>query len=190
MSSSGIWIDNDGAQCGNPEDNGGNLDQLLRRYYSELNALAFSRLRNRDAAADLVQDAVVRFLVSTRTGTSTFGAVDSPRHFLRAIVSNLAIDTLRRDRRRGVPVQLDDALEIVDPTPLADRTVAARQEYTLLRAAIEDMPVRWRQALLLNRMEGWSHVRIGQHLGISPTMVRKDILAALRRCLVALQGRI
>lgn len=162
------------------------LDQLLRRYYGELNALAFARLRNRDAAADLVQDAIVRFLAAGRNGGHDLGRFESPRYFLRAIVANLAIDAARRNRRRGLPVPLEDILDIADQAPLADRAVAARQEYALLRAALNGMPARWRQALLLNRIEGWSHARIGQHLGISSTMVGKDILAALRRCLGAL----
>jgi RNA polymerase sigma factor (sigma-70 family) len=187
MSSSGTWIaDYTLSQDAKGNRDDGALDQLLRLYYGELNALAFARLRNRDAAADLVQDAVVRFLAAGRSGR---GAVDSPRHFLRAIVSNLAIDTVRQNRRRGVPVALDNALHVADPEPLADRTIAARQEYALLRGALDDMPIRWRRALLLNRVEGWSHARIATHLGISSTMVGKDILSALRRCLTALRDR-
>lgn len=185
MSSSDTWIGN----IAFSRDENGELDQLLRHYYGELNALAFARLRNRDAAADLVQDAVVRFLTAGLNGTGVLASVESPRHFLRAIVSNLAIDAVRRNRRRGVSVQLDDVLHIADAAPLADRTIAARQEYALLRAALDDMPIRWRRALLLNRVEGWSHARIGKHLGISSTMVGKDILSALRRCLGALQDR-
>ncbi|MDV2984202.1 UNVERIFIED_CONTAM: RNA polymerase sigma factor [Methylobacteriaceae bacterium AG10] len=182
MSASCAWAENRASA----DDAERSLDQLLRRYYGELNALAFARLRNRDAAADLVQDAIVRFLASCRNGGHGQGGVESPRYFLRAIVANLAIDVARQNRRRGPPVSLDDALHIADPAPLADRAVTARQEYALLRAALDDMPARWRQALLLNRIEGWSHARIGKHLGISSTMVGKDILAALRRCLAAL----
>ncbi|WP_458425605.1 RNA polymerase sigma factor [Methylorubrum extorquens] len=174
-----------GAECGS-------LDQLLRRYYGELNALAAAKLRNRDAAADLVQDAVVRFLLANREreqgGGQGSAPLVSPRQFLRAIVSNLAVDASRLARRHGVVAPLDEVLHVADPAPLADRVVAARQEYEAVRAALNEMPARWRQALLLNRLEDWSHTRIARHFGVSPTMVAKYILSALRRCFIARSG--
>lgn len=190
MSASDAWSNDWGkgkeSALTSPSTQATSFDQILRRYYRELNALAFARVRNREDAADLVQDAVVRFLLVDRDRKEGSPPLTSPRSFLRSIVTNLAIDNARRNQRRGYVVPLDEGLEIADSAPLPDRVVAARQEYEAVRRVLNDMPARWRQALLLNRMENWSHARIAGQLGVSPTMVSKYILSALRRCFVAL----
>lgn len=160
------------------------LDGLLRQYYEELHALAQSHLRNRERAADVVQDAVVRVLSAGAEGGLP---VANPRHFLRRVVANLARDMLRQDRRRGLHVPLDGMVEIVaDPAPDAERTLCARQEYRILCGTLGRLPPRCREALLLNRVERLSHAAIARRLGVSPTAVAKYIGSALKHCLAAL----
>jgi RNA polymerase sigma-70 factor (ECF subfamily) len=157
------------------------FDSLFRQYHRDLGAFAYGRLRDREAASDLVQDAFVRYIAHAR---ETKVAPEAPRFFLWRIASNLILDLARRERRRGRPVSLDDAaaLAIADPQPSAERRLAARQEYRILRRALDDLPRNHRAALLWNRVERLTHAEIAGKLGVSPSMVNKYIMRALAHC--------
>jgi RNA polymerase sigma-70 factor (ECF subfamily) len=160
------------------------LDALFRRYQAELNTFALRRLRDREAAADIVQDAFVRYLAA---GSSAAEAPESPRFFLWRIVGNLTIDVARRARRRGLLTSLDDVADrIADPQPSMERCLEGRQQLALLQRALLEMPLRSREALLLNRLNGMTHAEIGARLGVSASMVSKYIMTALRHCALRL----
>jgi len=155
------------------------LDALFRLYHRELTRVAFRRLHDQDAAADLVQDAFVRYLSADRVVAPL-----SPRFFLHRIVANLTLDALRRTKRRGLLLAIDDVAEtIADPAPLADHLLMARQEFKLLSRALNELQPRCRAALLLNRVEGKTHAEIAAMLGVSSSMVSKYIMAALSHCM-------
>lgn len=164
------------------------LDAIFRLYYQELNRFAYRKLGDREAAADVVQDAFVRYLASD------FAAEDrqapaSPRFFLWRIVSNLMIDGARRDRRRGIHATLDDVSEhLVDPMPMPDRLLESREDFLLVKRTLDSLPFKCRAALLLNRIEGLTHAQIAERLDVSPSMVSKYIVTALRRCMNGLSS--
>ncbi len=94
------------------------IDKLFRQYHRELNRFAYKKLRDREAASDLVQDAFARLLSHLQTGV----VPESPRFFLWRIANNLLIDLLRRDRRRGASVPFEalaDELSTRRRTPSA-----------------------------------------------------------------------
>lgn len=161
------------------------LDFLFRRYHAELSAFAYRRVRNRDTAADVVQDAFVRYL---DCGMAALAQHTHPRFFLWRIVGNLTIDIARRKRRReGIPID-DVAERLVDPSPNSFDRLAARQQYVRLRKVLAELPPAQRTALLLSRLEGLSHAQIGERLGVSQSMISKYIMGALRHCLARLQA--
>lgn len=165
------------------------FDALFRRYYLELNSFAYGRLKDREAAADLVQDAFVRYIVLDQ-GRSDIVVHASPRFFLWRIAVNLTVDVMRRKRRRGAFASLDDvASQLADPTPIADRCLEARQQFALLKAALDELPSAHRNALLMNRIEGLSHAEIGERLGVSASMVSKYIMSVMRHCTRRMQSR-
>jgi RNA polymerase sigma factor (sigma-70 family) len=164
------------------------LDALFRRYARELNGVAYRRINDREAAADLVQDGFLRFLVWYRARSTPTTARDA-RNVLISVVGNLAIDFLRQKRSRGTPASLEllgDRLADSAPTP--DRIVEGRQAYRLLKAALDACSRPQRMALLLNRVEGLTHREIAERFGVSASMVSKYIMAALDRCLIAVYG--
>lgn len=158
------------------------LDGLFRRYSGELNHYAFRRLNDREAAADIVQDSFLRFLVWKRDRENA-SFPHGPRSFLWKIVGNLTIDLVRRNRVLGPMASLDDALEATDPNPTPDRYLEARQQYFALKKALDELPARTREALLLNRAEGLSHAEVAARLGVSSSMATKYIMAALAHCI-------
>jgi RNA polymerase sigma factor (sigma-70 family) len=159
-----------------------NIDALFRQYHRELHSLAYRRLGQRELAADVVQDAFVRYADMIKTPTCG-AAVENPRSFLWRIVVNLVTDLGRRDRRRGDHADLDDILDwVADPRLAPDKALENRQQLALLRAALDELPKDCRNALLLSRIEGLTHAEVGERLGVSASMVSKNIMRALRHC--------
>jgi len=99
-------------------------------------------------------------------------------------VGNLTIDLIRRNRVLGPGVPLEDLADrLIDPMPTPDRCLEARQDYLLLKRALDEAPERHRAALLLNRIDGLSHAEIAARLGVSASMVSKYIMSVLEHCL-------
>lgn len=159
------------------------LDDLFRRYSVELNSFAYRKLRDREAAADLVQDGFVRFLSWARQNADV-RLEANPRFFLWRIVGNLTIDFVRSVRTHGKTAPIEDFENVlVDPSPTADRHLEARQQLAMLKAVLAELTADQRTALLLNRIDGLTHDEIAEKLGVSSSMVSKHIIAAMRRCL-------
>lgn len=157
------------------------FDSLFRDYHRELGAFAYRKLRDREAASDLVQDAFLRYIAHARVSDES---AETPRFFLWRIASNLILDIARRERRRGAAVALESVApyDLVDPMPSAERFVSARQEYRVLRGALNQLPPKARAALLMNRVERRTHAEIARILGVSPSMVNKYIARAMSHC--------
>ena len=166
----------------NLQDRTVDLDRLFRLYSHELNSYAFGGLRDREAAADIVQDGFVRFLMWSRTKADRT-ILNSPRFFLWRIVGNLTFDQLRRQKVLGPILPLDELAEtIADTGDTPYRSLEIRQQYRILKQALDEVPERHRAALLLNRVEGLSHAEIARRLGVSMSMVSKYIMSVLRHC--------
>ncbi len=103
-------------------------------------AFAYRRVKNRDTAADVVQDAFVRYL---DCGLSAIAQHTYPRFFLWRIVGNITIDIARRDHRRGAFTSIEDVAEqIVDPLPTPYERLETRQQFLQLKKALNDLPRR------------------------------------------------
>ncbi|MBK9519609.1 MAG: sigma-70 family RNA polymerase sigma factor [Anaeromyxobacter sp.] len=149
------------------------LDGLARAASPALRRLA-CRYVGRPDAEDAVQDAYVRLL-------STGEEVRHPRRFLVVATTTLALDRIRRLKvRAGVGPPEPEAAADRGPGPeeLAGRAQALRR----LSASLSELPQRSREALLLSRVEGLTHLAISRSLGVSPKTVERDIVSALRHC--------
>ncbi|MBV6290188.1 RNA polymerase sigma factor [Pseudomonas aegrilactucae] len=158
-----------------------NLDRLFRLYHRELQQIAYRRLGDREMAADLTQDAFVRYVGLDRQQRAH--SIANPRFFLIRVLRNLIIDLGRSRTRRGPVGSLDDVQhELLDPCPGPAALFELRQQLMLLQQALEELPCNCRQALLLNRLEGLGHAAIAERLGVSVSMVSKYIMSALLHC--------
>lgn len=167
------------------------LDALFRRHHRELQRFAREGLRDRSAAADVVQDAFLRYAMAAQGGAQGGGAgrgdaprpIANPVAFLWQVVRNIVRDHRRQHRRRGTALDIQELSDsLADPQPSAERVLVARQEFRVLRAALDELPRDCRLALLLSRTEGLTHPEIAGRLGISASMVTKHVIRALRHC--------
>lgn len=147
------------------------LAALVRDYSPLLYRVALSLLRNPAEAEDVVQDAFLRVLERQRQ----LAAVVDVRPWLVRIAWNLAIDRTRRQR----PQQMDDtfAAGLVSAELPADEALTEAARFRQVLAAMEGLPQRERQALLLSAHE-LSTAEIGAVLGKSESSVRSLLFRA------------
>ena len=149
--------------------------ELVRDHSGLLYRVALSVVRNSAEAEDVVQDCFVRVLQQK----GKLAAVVEMRPWLVKICWNLALDRRRRVR----PVQMDEAFAagLVAGEMAADVAMAEAGRMGQVLAAIDRLPGREREALLLSAMEELSTAEIGAVLGKSESSVRSLLFRARTR---------
>jgi RNA polymerase sigma-70 factor (ECF subfamily) len=148
---------------------------LVEAYSALLFRVAYSLLRSRTEAEDVVQDAFVRVLEHRLR----LPAVREMRVWLVRIAWNLALD-----RRRSIrPEQMDEgfAMRLAAANVPADLAMAEAARMRQVLDAIEGLPGREREALLLSAMDEMSTAEIGEVLGRSESSVRALLFRARAR---------
>lgn len=151
------------------------LEDLARHASPALRRLAARYVGGPDAE-DAVQDAYVRLLAAGPT-------VRHAGRFLAVATSTLALDRIRRNRLRAGRGQEGTLERLPDEAPDPEAAAASRREVRRLARALAELPDPCRQALLLSRVEGLTHLAIAARLRLSPKTVERHILRALRHCL-------
>jgi len=167
---------------------------MLERYYQELLNFCSRTLRDRDAAADVVQESYARVLAVQRSGQP----VPEPRALLYRTARNLQIDQHRRSEVRGEALQPDaetssaELDNLVAPRACEPDTAAeSAQAVSAILAAIDALPPRCREAFILHKFDGLPHAEVAERMGISRKMVEQHIKLAMdacRRCKQTLDG--
>jgi RNA polymerase sigma factor (sigma-70 family) len=153
------------------------LRQLLVGQYDELRTLLVRRLGSEDLADEALQETYLRLRRPAR-----IGAIASPRHYLLTIATNIARMSFRRSRRWADLSELDAALGFVDESPNPEQNVLARADLEILQRAFDELTPRRRQIIFAARVEGVQVAKIAERMGISKTLVEKELRNALLFC--------
>jgi RNA polymerase sigma factor (sigma-70 family) len=128
--------------------------------------------RNETEIEDLLQEIYVRVFEAAREETPV-----QAKPFIFTTARNLLINRIRQ--RQVVPIESVadlDSLSISISEPSPERSVIARDELRRLQAALDRLPPRVREAVLLRRVEGLSRREIAMRMQIGEGTV-KDYLA-------------
>jgi RNA polymerase sigma-70 factor (ECF subfamily) len=140
------------------------------RYGRELHAYLWRLLGDVEDAEDCFQETFLRALRSRAASP-----IREPRPWLYAIAGNVARTRLsqrRRERDRRVEADVD--------LPAPDES-QGRDRWNDVRRAVEALPTKQRQALLLRRYQGLSYDEVARALGGSAAAARANVYQALRR---------
>jgi RNA polymerase sigma-70 factor (ECF subfamily) len=156
--------------------------RLFALYFEELYRFAYRYVRSVETAKDLVHEAFLR-LWRQRAQVDLDGP--TARSYLYTIVRYQAVDHLRRRRVEErwqrdyvTPLVTDQGAALaLDP----DQEFAARETAAAIQQAVEALPPRQRQVLLLRWQQQASYEEIAETLGISPKTVAIHVGRALQR---------
>lgn len=150
-------------------------------------------LRAKEAASDLVQEAMVQAQREAVRWTGEAEATDELRAWLRQFLMHKIAHAARRYRGTGKRcLSREVAIETVEADPeraetlIADQTSPAgravrNEEEVALQAALDRLPERMRQAVLWRHNEDCSFDEIGRRLRCSNVAARKLWLRALNQ---------
>ena len=143
------------------------FDLIMRRYWDRLLNFAFRFLGDRDAAEDIVEETFFRVLRKSRermvlTNFSTW---------VFTIAANLAKSELRRrhtwrflslDRDKEEGDSAGYAMELPDEAHRPDTIAENRMLNVRIQEAIEELPAKYREAVVLRDVEGFSYEEIAE----------------------------
>ncbi|HTO40814.1 MAG TPA: RNA polymerase sigma factor [Rhizomicrobium sp.] len=140
-----------------------------------LEAILMQYLRNhwRDPSEidDLRQEVYIRVCEAAQREVP-----DPAKPFVLGTARNLIIDRIRRQQIVAIEKVADlDALGIAADVPGPDRSVIARDELRRLQQAIDRLPPRCREAVVLCKVEGLTGKQIAQRMGVSEATVSEHI---------------
>ena len=129
-----------------------------------------ARFRNVEEAQEVAQEAWLRLYRLDEPES-----LENAKAFLFQTASNLSIDRLRRQtlERKHQP----DADE---PTQSVEASVDAQIALRKVEEALQELPMKCRQAFVMHRHKNLSYPNIAQELGVSTSMVEKYIIQALK----------
>src|SRR5580692_7574290 len=132
--------------------------------------------RNAGDIADLRQD------IYLRVCEAAMKQIPRPaKPFVFAIARNLLIDRVRRAQIIPIDAVTDlDALNVPADEPGPDRGAAARAELRRLQAAIDRLPPRCREAVVMARIDGLTGRQIAQRMSITESAVSHHLDYGLR----------
>jgi len=140
--------------------------------------------RSKSDIDDLVQDIYVRVC---EAAAKEFP--DPVKPFVFTVARNLLIDRLRREQVVPIETMEDvDALNVAMDAPGPDQNVIAREELRRVQAALDRLPRRAREAVILRKVEGLSWREIGQRMGIADRTVNRHLTDAMHALADMLYG--
>jgi len=130
--------------------------------------------RHTDDIADLRQDVYVRVYESAHKEIP-----HSAKSLVFTIARNLLIDRYRHNRIVPIEGVADlEAIDIASDEPGPDRSAIARDELRHLKIALDRLPPRCRETVMLKRVEKLSRPEIARRMGISENTVKRHLTDA------------
>jgi RNA polymerase sigma-70 factor (ECF subfamily) len=159
------------------------LEACYRDFRAELLRFLIARTGDSGEAEEILQDIWIR-LRQTPTGP-----IANSRAYLYRVAQNLVVDRVREKHRRMQRERrwLDDRTghapeggEPADPAQTAEAAMLAHEETARLLSALTTLPEGARRVFELHKIEGLSHARVAERLGISKSGVEKHMAVAMK----------
>jgi|SRR5215217_14222 len=163
---------------------GGPADQTLRVWLEDYGPALrryFEKRVNPAEAEDMVQDVFLSLQV--RGGTA---GINHAKGYLFQVARSVLAHRRYNYPSLGLTMtQSDAAIEELSP----ERILMGKQALDKLLVALENLPPRSREALLLHRFEEATYASVARRMGITVSAVERLIMRALKQLTTGLEAR-
>ena len=162
------------------------FELLLQRFRTPLVNFLFRMVRNREQAEDLAQEVFLRvyrareeYVPSAKFTTWLF-----------RIATNLALNSVRDNRRRKLELSLDEPLasadgegdekplDVPEPSPNIEQHLVEDARRKMIRHAIDKLPEKQRAAVLLHKYQELDYAEIAKILACSESALKSLLFRA------------
>jgi RNA polymerase sigma-70 factor (ECF subfamily) len=158
------------------------FEETILLHLDAAHNLARWLVRSGADAEDVVQEACLR----AWRGFAGFRGGDS-RSWLLTIVRNTCYTRLRENSRQGLAVEFNEDLHSEDvDVPEPERLLAERSSRETLEKALQELPVEFREAIVLRELEGLSYKEISEIAGVPVGTVMSRLARARARLQICL----
>jgi RNA polymerase sigma-70 factor (ECF subfamily) len=166
-----------------PEDELASFETSMLPHMDAAYNLAKWLLRNEQDAQDVVQEAYLRAFKSFSGFHGSNG-----RAWLLTIVRNTSYTLLRKNRAADLTTTFDEEIHALGDESASPTTLLVRSEDAeLVRAALDELPVEFREILVLRHLEDLSYKEIAEIAQLAPGTVMSRLARArarLKECLM------
>jgi RNA polymerase sigma factor (sigma-70 family) len=168
------------------KDKRARFEQTVLPYMDAAYNLARWLTRNEQDAQDMVQEAYLRAFKFF----NAFRGVDG-RAWLLTIVRNTCYTWLHQNRAHEITTMFDEGIHSVDSETSNPATLALRSaDQQLLREALDELPVEFREVVVLRDLEGFSYKEIAGITNIPAGTVMSRLARARERLKQVLCNRL
>ncbi|WP_347988661.1 RNA polymerase sigma factor [Methylomonas sp. AM2-LC] len=154
------------------------VQSLIESHEKDLYSMLRRRLDCPQDAADVAQETYRNLLKIVPTDE-----IQSPKALLFHIAGQLAVNVRNRRSWHDAKHETDEILaEHACTEQNPEQQLSLSQTQAVIRAAIDGMPERRREAFVLHRFQNYTYPQIAQILGISVAMVEKHVSAGMLTC--------
>ena len=150
------------------------MSQLYQMYVEELSSVCYRYVPSESDAKDVLQNSFVKIF----TSVPTIDYRDEPsfRGWMKKVVVNEALTFLKEKKKLLFVAQEIDDLEIPDDEEPSTERITADELHQL----ISELPDGYRTVINLYVFEGYSHKKIAESLGITPSTSASQLYFAKR----------
>lgn len=149
------------------------FDALFRHYSALVYRFAYSYLKSRPAAEEIVQECFIKIWEKRAQLRD-----DLPlKGYLFTTAHHAVLNELRRDQHH---LRLHGQVAAAAGPASVPNEVEYQEMEALYQAALEQLPPKQREAFLLSRQQGLSYPEIAERQGVSVKTVEAHMLQALK----------
>ena len=155
--------------------------KLRLKYYVPIFKLVNRMIRNREEVEDLTQEAFIKAF----TSLASFNEEYSFSTWLYKIATNNAIDQVRKRKLQtfsiNKPIESDEndySFELPDTDPEPDQEMIAAQRKKMLDEAMNSLPAKYRQVILMRHVDEKEYQEIAKILKLPLGTVKAHIFRA------------
>lgn len=146
------------------------LDVLFKQHVNSLYRLAFSYVKEKDIAEDVVQNAFIKTWDNR-------DKISNPYQFLRKSVVNAALNEIRNDERRKNIEETYIDIHAVDDIPVEEFC----EKHERLKKAINNLSEDIRKTIILRCIQELKYLEIAEDLNISKDTVKSRLTKGFRK---------
>jgi len=155
--------------------------ELRFKYYTPIFKLISRMIRSREEVEDLTQEAFIKAF----TSLASFNEEYSFSTWLYKIATNNAIDHVRKRKLQTYSInkpieseESDYSIELPDPDPEPDQELIATQRKKMLDDAMDSLPAKYRQVILMRHVDEKEYQEIAKTLKLPLGTVKAHIFRA------------